>query len=90
MPSTWSSRRGCPVASSPRSEATHQSTPSAAYGRRSHRATTPSPSGRDEPERHGPLDAQARQGRRGLGDVDGVAEREQPDQGGAGLDRASP
>ncbi len=54
MPSTWFSRRGRRVATSPRSEATHQSTPSEAYGRRSHRATTASPSGSTRPSATAP------------------------------------
>ena len=83
MPSTWFSRSGRRVATSPRSEATHQSTPSEAYGRRSHRATTASPSGSTRPERDGSVDAEGGQRGRGLGDVDRVAEGEQPHQGRA-------
>ncbi|MDF3044441.1 MAG: hypothetical protein K0R30_669 [Ornithinibacter sp.] len=53
-PSTCSGRSGEPVASSPRSEATHQSTSSAAYGRTSHSATTASPSGATRPSATAP------------------------------------
>jgi len=40
--------------------------------------------GDDEAELHRAVDAEGGQCRSGLGDVDGVAQREQPHQGGAG------
>ena len=80
MPRTWSSRSGPPVASSPRSEATHQSRASAAYGPQVAAGDDAVTLGDDEAQRDGALDTQRRQGGGDLGQVDGVAEREEPDE----------